>query len=391
MQHRGSQINQVSQFLDETQDLSLASCQGHHVVAEIASSLPFEFIIPKSLISPQSDISSEYLSLLPSVEQGYSYVEPSTGHKFMQPRVSYSITASLAHVASERGLKVGREICISPIISASPPLQLEYFPDEYQTTCSQLVKGKRWTGPIGELAVSAAEPPPLNISTCEPRATTTVSVRLLYTPRKASSSIVPPYEWKVTVKSYLQIRTFLTTKPFTPVPTQDKVKNTSMHRLISTKTLPETRECDTLSWRLHRISNTGTITPDVPLNPWTSTLLVPVNASKSMVPTFLCPISAIRYAVILEFSVTGLCHGRLCLKIPIVLINDPEDVVDSVTGQSSREGLKYDMDNVGEGITAVSLEDAEFPNPQELVKPPPYERGKYVRRARRSHRAPSNG
>jgi len=301
----------------------------------------------------------------------------------MQPLVSYSLTASLAHIRSGKKLQICREICISPIVSASPPLQIENFPKEYQTTCSQIVRGKWWTGPIGKLTVSAAEPLPLNVSSHSPRATTTVSVKLLFTPTKAISSITPPYEWLVTVKYYLQIRTFTTTKPFTQEAMQYKAENTLVCNLASTKTLPEIRECDTLSWRLHRISNTGTITPDVPLNPWTSTLLMPVNASKSLLPTFLCPLAARQYTLVLQFSVTKLCHRRLYLEIPIQVINEPEQLVGTPTRKSLGQGLEYDMGHVGEGVASVFLGGARSPNSQEFARPPPYERGQDMDARRR--------
>ena len=381
MRCKEAQINQNLQFLHETQDLSPPFSQSHCVTRENTSRIPFEFIVPESLISPQSDVGSEYLSLLPTVKEGSLYVEPRTGRNFMQPLVSYTLTASLVPIRCGKILQVSREISIFPVVSVAPPLQIENFSLEYQMTCSQTARGKWWTGPIGRLTVSAAEPPPLNVSTRSPRATTKVSVKLLFTPTKAATSIAPPYEWLMTVKSYLQIMTFTTTKPFTQAPTQDRAKKTSVRNQTSKKTLPEIRQCDPGSWRLHRISETGTVIPDVQLNPWTSTLLVPVNTSLSLLPTFLCPLAARRYILVLQLSVAGLRHGRLCLRIPIQIINEPEQLVDTPTRNSLAQDVRYDADHVDEGVTSILLEDAGSSNAHALAKPPPYKRDQYMRRA----------
>ena len=381
MRCKEAQINQNLQFLLETQTLSSPFSQSHRVTRENTSRIPFEFIVPESLISPQSDVGSEYLSLLPTVKEGSLYVEPKSGPNFMQPLVSYTLTASLLPIRCWKILQVSREISILPVVSVSPPLQIENFPLEYQMTCSQTARGKWWTGPIGRLTVSAAEPPPLNVSTRSPRATTTVSVKLLFTPTKAATSIAPPYEWLMTVKSYLQILTFTTTKPFNQAPTQDRAKKTSVRNQTCKKTLPEVRQCAPGSWRLHRISEPGAIIPDVPLNPWTSTLSVPVNSPRSLLPTFLCPLAARRYILVLQISIAGLRHGRLWLQIPIQIINEPEQLVHTSTRNLLAQDVRYDVDHVDEGVTSILLEGAGSSNTHALARPPPYKRDQYMRRA----------
>lgn len=381
MQYKKAPINQDLQFLQETQDLSPAFCQDNCTPEENVYRLPFEFTVPENLISPRSDVAPEYLSLLPTVEEGSLYVEPTTGHKFMQPLVLYSLTASLSHTRSGKSYQVSQKISIMPTVSASPPLQIENFPHEYQMTCSKTLRKRLWTGAIGKLTVSAAEPPSLDISTHSPRATTTASVKLLFTPTKATAPITPPYDWSVTVRYFLQIMTFTTTRPFTQVPTQDRAKKNSLCNLASKTTLPEMRECETLSWRVHRISSTGTIIPDVPMNPWTSTLLVPVNTSRALLPTFLSPLAALRYALVLQISIADLCHGRLCLRIPIQITNEPRQLLVTPTRNSNGQGLEYSIDHIGDGVTSVKLEDIGTPNSEALTKPPPYEQGQYVRRA----------
>lgn len=370
-------INQGLQFLQEAEDLSPAQPQDHWIGEDQVYRLPFEFIVPKCLISPLSDVGPEFLSLHPSMEEGSTYNDPSTGHRFRQPLLSYSLTASLSNIRRGKSHQCSRAIPIMPVVLPSPPLQIEHFPHEYQMTCSKTLRTRCWTTAIGSLTVSAAEPSSLDISTRSPRATIMAPVKLLFTPNRTASSITPPYEWSLTVKSCLRIMTFTTTKPFTLIPTVDNAKSNSSCNLTIKTTPLETRECKTLSWRMQRISSTGTIAADLPSNPWTSTLLVPVNISKGLVPTFLSPMVARRYALILHFSIAGLRHNKLSLQVPIQITNEPCQAQNTQAMIASERSLEETIDIVENEMRSmkIDLEESETPK-----KPPPYERGQYMRR-----------
>ena len=370
--------NQDFQFLREAEDLSPVYSHNHRDCEEGVYRLPFKFVVPKCLISPRSDVGIEFLSLLPSVEEGSTYIEPTSRHEFMQPLVSYFLTASLSDIRSRKSHRCSRGISIMPTVLPSPPLQVEHFPHEYYMMCSKTLRKQRWTGALGRLTVSAAEPPCLDISTHSPRATILAPVRLLFTPIRYGTSITPPYEWSLTVKSYLRIMTFTTTKPFTQVPTKDNSSTKSLCNLAVKTTPPEIRECKTLSWRIHRISTIGTIAPDLPLNPWTSTLLIPVNVSKTLLPTFLSPLAARRYALVLQVSIANVCHGRFCLQIPIQITNAPCQLQGTLTINASEQDPEHIINRIGDNITSMELEPA---GSGATTDPPQYERGQYVRRA----------
>lgn len=367
-------ITAVLQFLKESQDIVNARCQSHHSLGEAIYRVPFEFIIPHSLISAQSDVASDYLNLLPTVKEGPSFQGPSSGRIYRRPMIIYTLTASVIHMGSGRNCQHIREITIMPSIPANPPLQIEHFPREYKTTCSKVLKRHIWGRQIGALTVWAVEPPPLNISTSESRASTIAPVTLFFKPCKAHTVGPLPYDWEITVKSFLRVRTFLTAKPFTRIPTQEAVETGGLIQMDSTTTSPETRRCDTLPWRLHRLSSAGTIlTGGLDATPWTTALIVPVNAPKTLVPIFTSPLATRRFSLVLHFTIGNLSHSPLVLEIPIQVIHDTSKT-SKLSRQATEGGQERDpeLQQGLEDMESVSLQDDSGAKLGDATKPPPY-------------------
>lgn len=290
----------------------------------------------------------------------------------MRPMITYTLTATAVHIDSGNRDRCKRDISIMPSSAVAPPLQIEDFPYEYTSTSSKVLRRHVWTRPFGNLRVSAVEPPPLNMSTTSPRASTTASIKLLFEPCKARGSAIRPYDWTIAVKSFLRVRTFVTTQPLKQIPTPKAVKTDHLVQMDSEDTLADLRQCDTLPWRLHRLSPVGTIIADATATPWTTTLIVPVNASKTLLPTFLSPLAARRYALVLALKVDGLCHGILALEIPIQIIHDPSHGSDHsarILCRHKREGL---LQQDPDGMASVTIEDGQDLDPEDRIKPPPY-------------------
>ncbi|KAI9820579.1 MAG: hypothetical protein M1827_004948 [Pycnora praestabilis] len=361
--------------LEESQYVKTTSIHRHQSKeGQISYQLPFAFVIPHKLISPKSDVASEYLNLLPSMKEGLAFKGPLTGRIYMQPNVTYTITATPlripARVGSAMRWKDRREISIMPSIPAAPPLQIDHFPCEYRTNCGKTLKQHFWSRPAGRVIVSAEEPEPLNISTSAPRATSTVSVKLSFEPCATHTPPVRPYEWNVTVKYYLRIRTFYTTRQYTQVPTKKTAKTEALVQKSSSTTMPEVRQCNTLSWRLQRLSSAGTITEDTEVLPWTTTLTVPVNASKTLVPTFLCPLSTRRYALVMEVSIANVNHDVMALEIPIQVIS--ETTLPEKPSLNGAVGGSIDHELL-EGLLAMNPGNGNMPSLEEAIQPPSYD------------------
>ena len=370
----------ISKFLRETQHMRTTSSHRYPWKGQIYSyRLPFAFVIPHELISARSDVGSEYLNLLPTVKEGASFEGPLTGRTYMQPMITYALTAtttrSAAHIGSEIQCRYRREIIVMPSIPAAPPLQVEDFLPEYKTTCGKVLKRHIWSRPLGKLTVSAVEPQPLNISTSAPRASTVASVKLLFEPWGAHTPAARPYEWNVAVKYYLQIRTFYTTQPYTQIPTKKTVETDPLAGMSCSATSPEVRQCNTLSWHLHRLSSAGTIASDTSVIPWTATLTVPVNASKALVPTYLNRLSARRYVLVLHVGFANLHHDPLVLEVPIQIIYDQSQSI--VLSRLKMDGQAGDSINhqLLEGLTSMNLGEGQdqVSSLHEAVQPPSYD------------------
>ena len=306
------------------------------------------------------------------MEEGSTMQKGKTVGLIEQASVQYLLTASLIHSRSGKTYRNTRKILIVPSIPMAPPLQMNDFPDEYVLTCKRTLRKRLWNRPIGKMVISAVEPSALNISTRAPKATTVVSVKLLFEPSKAGIP-VEPYEWTATVKYHLRSTTFVTTKPFKSAPNYEIVKKSSLLQKFSTTTSSEIRECETLPWRLNRISSQGTILPDAPIKPWTTTLLVPVNVPKSLIPTFLGPILTRRYKIVLQVDLSNLSHGPLNLQIPVQIVNDQPHALGKPQEAMSiqrQDSLPRQAINV---IPSTSLENRNTRDSHTDELPPPYE------------------
>lgn len=123
-----------------------------------------------------------------------------------------------------------------PSNAVAPPLQVEDFPRDYTLTSTKVVKRHIWSRPIGKLTFSAMEPQPLNMATNAPRASTTASIKVFFEPCEAQGCATRPYDWSIVVRSFLRIRTYITTRPFKPIPTQEIVETDPLVQMDSKAT-----------------------------------------------------------------------------------------------------------------------------------------------------------
>lgn len=328
--------------------------------------LRFEFVIPHQLISPHSDVDLAYLNLLPTVKEGPKFQEKRVGPTFMRPMIFYHITGSAN--TGENMSQCMREIKVLPSIPALPPLQVVHFPREYKTECRKELKRYIWSSPLGKLTVSAEEPQPLNLSCTAPRASTLATVSFSFDSSKPHTSMAPP-DSTVMVRYLLRSRTFYTTEPLAGMPNLDTIESNPLIQMTTETTRPEVRQFNKLSWRLHPnssaepgVSNDSTLL-------WTTTLTVSINASKNLTPTFLNPLSAHRYALVMQITIPSWCSQTLALEVPIQVIhysykggywkNSVSDVTEDCIDSLNSDGNK--PPGFEESCAFDALREAELP------------------------------
>ena len=290
----------------------------------------FRFVVPHELISARSDVHPDFLKLCPSTKQGLSFWGPVTRKTYRQPLIMYLIRIKRikTDIPVESLLRPAcqREIIIMPYTPANPPLVVEAFPREYKSFITRSLKQHRWTRSLGTLKISAVEPSPLNILALGPRLSTFAVFSLIFTPDHRCGFDVRPCEWNYAVKYHLRNRTFYSTRRLERMPTGAAAKGDPVMRFRDKKTASEVREYGKISWnrdRQHRSSEQD-LSPDVgKACPWTTALKVPINATKTLLPTFLNPLSARQYALVLRLRIKGLYHGVIELVLPVQVIYCP--------------------------------------------------------------------
>lgn len=285
--------------------------------------------------------------------------------------IFYSITGSAGTKKTKS--RCTREIKVMPSIPALPPLQIMHFPREYEMTCRKELKRHIWSSTLGSLQISAEEPQPLNLSSTAPRASTLASVNLSFRPSKTYTRVIPP-DWTVTVRYFLRSRTFYTTQPLTEIPNLDTVQSNPLVQMTTETTLPEVRQSNKLTWHLQPHPSTEPSVSNGSTLLWTTTMKVPINASKTLIPTFLSPLSARRYALVMQIAIAPGCRQTLALELPIQVLHHPSSTggdggnpVSDVTGDCI-DPLTSD------GIMPPSFEESCASKGQEETGPPVYHR-----------------
>lgn len=205
-----------------------------------------------------------------------------------------------------------------PTKAPDPPLYIGSYPREFVLESSTKLRSNLYSASMGDLRVSAEEAMSLNLAVDTPRASTYVPVKLSFTASDASSSRVEPYNWTIAVRSRIRLRIFYGTRVFDQEPTLQDTKSSHLSTR-SEFTKEEVRYYSGLRWGMDRLSREGTAMKqgEVFSSPWTTRLYVTVSLPKSCVPSFLAPLAALRYSVILNISVAGMRSGYATVEAPV--------------------------------------------------------------------------
>jgi hypothetical protein len=241
-----------------------------------------------------------------------------------------------------------------PYTLATPPLQMEYFPREYVSSTARVLKQHRWSRSLGILNVSATEPPPLNMWALAPRASTLATLKLTFTPMYLDDFGIQPHEWKFVVNYYLRSRTFYSTQKLDQIPTMAAAKRNQFQQVRVGSIRSEVREIGTVSWKIDWRTQSSDHDNGLRMEEfyvWTATLTVPINAPKSLLPTFLNQLSARQYVLVLRLGINGLYHGVIELVLPMQVIFDP---LQAVPGMMHEESTVENQDPVSLSVSGPS-------------------------------------
>jgi hypothetical protein len=344
---------------------------------------PFRFVVPHELISARSDVHSEFLKLCPSTRQGLSFWEPITKKTYRQPMIIYLIR--IKRIRTDRPVEsllrptCQREIIVMPYTPAAPPLVIEAFPREYKSFITTSLKQHRWRRSLGTLKISAAEPSPLNILALAPRLSTFMVLSLRFTPNSPSDFDVRPCDWTYVVKYHFRNRTFYSTRRLKGIPTLSTAKADPFLRLRDKKTASEVREYGRISWSKDhqtRLSEQDVSSNKGETYPWTTALKFPINATKTLLPTFLNPLSARQYALVLRLSIKGLYHEVIELVLPVQVIycplNGPRFGIDEGVRSTGQDGISSSVSGLPHHLMTLDV-DVYSPFRTHDTSPPPYD------------------
>jgi hypothetical protein len=292
---------------------------------------------------------------------------------YRQPAITYVIRIArirselpkLSHVRSD----VEREIIVMPYTLAIPPLQTEYFPREYISSAAKALKQHRWSRSLGMLNISATEPPPLNMWTSAPRASTLATLKLNFSPLHLDDFSTQPHEWKFVVNYHLRSRTFYSTQKLDRIPTMAAAKHNHFQQVRVGSIRSEVRKIGTIPWKIDCRSQSSDHDNGFHIEKsciWTTNLTVPISAPKSLLPTFFNQLSARQYTLFLGLSIGGLYHGLVEFILPVQVVFHPPQERPGMIHEESR----------AEGLEPTSLSDLyrqNSPSQVDDISPPSYD------------------
>ena len=230
--------------------------------------------------------------------------------------------------------------------------------------------------PIGSLEIAATEPSPLNVLTSAPRPFTFTSISIVFKAQHVFGIDASPTNWKCVVNHHIRSRTFWSTKALEQLPTSSTAKLDPCVAMHEWKRSSEVREYSSLCWKRvphHAPSELGADNTSQPCS-WEASLILPVNAIGALLPTFLGPLSARQYAVVMRLKIKGLFHTPLELALPLQVIHYPgqrgleERGEEGTTNQESVSAAAHPSDQI-----PLFQNDVESTTRIGDASPPPYD------------------
>lgn len=315
---------------------------------------PFNFVVPDQLL-PRA---CSHSCVANHVHDAHRQLPPSMGDRDAQPRddlapdmskVQYAIKVRVIRVREQDSKEIVlteglRKLNIRPAVGDAPPMSLMAGDLEYTLSKSKSLKKGMFSGKLGRITASAAQPSaiilpaPATETTLPP--TTMATINLRFDPNEASSR--PPRLGGLTTK--IKTSTFFAARPAQAFPThRNTLSQFEAYRSVWDQTVSLSSRCvESVAWTkqmpspayTRRDSASSTSSSDCSDNRqvspskcdkvyYTAEILVPVSlpASKIWIPTFHNCITSRVYTIDLSLSIhtpgTGVPASSVSLHLPV--------------------------------------------------------------------------
>lgn len=314
----------------------------------------FNFAIPEQLL-PRA---CSHSCVTPHVHHAHVQVPPSigdrevSGHDDLAPdmaRVAYCVKVQVVRNRERDGHDVvlvegSKKLRVVPAVQEAPPVSLGEGFEDYIVSKTKSLKKGMFSGKLGHITVSAAQPSALVLSaptegiTTSP--TTMATVKLRFDPHDATSQ--PPRLGGLNTK--IKSTTFYSARPSSMLPSHfNMVSHYESTRGVYDTTVSLSSRCvESVAWKRHeprqiserRNSDSSTSSSDFsdsalapeqkPGNPfYTASILVPITlpTNKTWIPSFHSCIVSRVYAIDLSLSIhtpgAGVPSTSVVLHLPV--------------------------------------------------------------------------
>lgn len=323
-------------------------------------SFPFNFVVPEHLLPracshphTASHVQHAHLQLPPSMGDRSLSVKDDLSPEMT--KIEYSIHVKVIRNRERDGKEMvladtTKKLHIIPAVTEAPPMNIKAEDREYLLSKTKGLKKGMFSGKLGKITVSAAQPGALVLpapsaqSTTQPATMTTVNLR--FDPHEASSQ--PPRLGGLTTK--IKVTTFYAIRPAADFPQHFSLQaNFETQRGVYDTTVPLSSRCvESVSWTRHnpspaytrRGSASSTSSSDCSsdnictppekssLPFYTASILLPITlpTSKHWLPTFHSCIASRVYCIDLALTIhtpgTGVPASTVNLHLPVQVAAD---------------------------------------------------------------------
>jgi len=353
-------------------------------------SIPFHFIISKTIPSSDPHSPEHCLQLPPSIELGKVIIDNNSRRRYAQPSVSYELRAVVQYATEDDATRLPIECSLPFLLNCHtkefPPTNTADFPEEFKLEASKFLRWSVFGRKIGTLTVTMSEPRPLTYNASSSDSSTDCHLRLEFNPTGSENVLQVLHALKFSIYPLIRVKTFYSVKSFAHLPSQsisvEGGKTGLRDELIKFKI----QEVPHVTWSCnHNRESSGSITsppsvadststendavpgyekehsPQTSTGKWTASIAHPISVKGRLVPTFCCCVAARLYTIILRLKVSGIRRESFDLEVPLQVIHRASDgILDELTDKPDETGEHASISGV-RGDSEMSRVSVEFP------------------------------
>lgn len=290
-------------------------------------SIPFSFVIPTEFEYPHDRRPPLCCTLPPSFD--YARSGPTRWHGSPRPAlsVSYSLVARIQYQegddATRRGVEAKQAVTLLPFSDADPPTCIDDFPGEFVLRKTIALRKHALGGRLGDLVVTAGEPPPLIYSSPGAGASTECVISATVRPGSLSPGRLPRLAFDI--KAVIRAKTFYSAKPIRCMPRQADLTSKALIRLHDAVLKLEEQRFSALEWEYAPADNlegASLVRPSSSAHGsvWRARLTLAIKPPETLPPSFCGTLIARSYSLLVVISVSGARGKKCCLELPFQVV-----------------------------------------------------------------------